>query len=197
MEYQDAELLECVSDNSEEARDVLYEKYKYIVDIIINKYKKSAYYLSIDMQELKQEALLGFSDALYSYSDSMNAGLPTFITICVERKVDNYIKKHATSKMRMMKDIISLDEQIADDISLMDVISDSSQPAPETILENEEETRALLNKIKELLSQQEMEIYKLLLHDISYEDIASILNLTLGQVYDYVYHIRKKLKDLY
>ena len=197
MEYQDGELLDNISENSEEARDVLYDKYKYIVDIIINKYKKSAYYLSVDMQELKQEALLGFSDALYSYSDSMNAGLPTFITICVERKVDNYIKKHATSKMRMMKDIISLDEQIADDISLMDVISDSSQPAPETILENEEETRALLNKIKELLSQQEMEIYKLLLHDISYEDIASILNLTLGQVYDYVYHIRKKLKDLY
>ena len=195
MEYQDGELLDNISENSEEARDVLYDKYKYIVDIIINKYKKSAYYLSVDMQELQQEALLGFSDALYSYSDNMNASLATFISICVERKVDNYIKKHATSKMRMMKDIISLDEPIAEDISLLDVISDNS--TPEEILQNEEESKALLEKIKSLLSPQEMEVYKLLLHSFSYEDISSILNLSTKQVYDYVYHIRKKLKDLY
>ena len=33
MEYQDGELLDNISENSEEARDVLYDKYKYIVDI--------------------------------------------------------------------------------------------------------------------------------------------------------------------
>ena len=193
MEYQDAELLECVSDNSEEARDVLYEKYKYIVDIIINKYKKSAYYLSIDMQELQQEALLGFSDALYCYDSTKESNLATFISICVERKVDNYIKKHATPKMKMIKEIVSLDDIVTDNISLLDVIGGDT--SPEEKVEEKEETRLLYEKIKEALSPKEMEICKLLVYNFSYDDIASILNINTKQIYDYVYRIRKKLKD--
>lgn len=194
MEYQDMELIDNISESSEEVRDVLYDKYKYIVDIIINKYKKSAYYLSVDMQELKQEALLGFSDALYSYSDDKNANLPTFITLCVERKVDNYIKKHSTKKMKMLREIISLDEPIGEDLSLMDAVGDYA--SPERILEDAEQSKILVEKIKDLLSPRELEIYKLLLYEFSYEDICSILKINMKKLYDYVYHIRTKLKDL-
>lgn len=194
MEYQDGELIDNISENSEEIRDYLYDKYKYIVDIIINKYKKSAYYLSIDMEELRQEALVGFSDALYSFNDSKEANLPTFISICVERRLGNYIKKNSTHKMQMIREVISLDEQIADDISLMDTIGDST--SPEEILEDEESVRDLIKNIKELLSPQEMEIYKLLLYNFSYDDISSILNISSKKLYDYVYRIRRKLKDL-
>jgi RNA polymerase sigma factor (sigma-70 family) len=195
MDYQDNELIDNMNDKSEEARDVLYDKYKYIVDIIINKYKKSAYYLSIDMQELTQEALLGFSDALYSYDYNKESNLPTFISLCVERRVENYVKKHSTAKMKMLKDMISLDDKIAEDISLGDTVSD--RVTPEDIIEDEEETKVLLQKIKELLSPTELEIYKLILHNFSYEDISGILNVSVKSIYDYVYRIRKKLKDLY
>ncbi len=195
MDYQDNELIDNINDNSEEARDVLYDKYKYIVDIIINKYKKSAYYLSIDMQELKQEALLGFSDALYSYDYNKDSNLPTFISLCVERRVDNYVKKHSTVKMRMLKEMISLDDQIGENLSVMDVVSDNT--TPENIMEDEEETKILLDKIKEVLSNKELEIYKLLLYNFSYEDISNILNIPVKSIYDYVYRIRKKIKDIY
>ena len=95
----------------------------------------------------------------------------------------------------MLKEILSLDDQVAEDISLMDTIADTS--SPEEILQDEEEYKILVNKIKERLSPQEMEVYKLLLHNFTYEDIASILNYSIKQVYDFVYHIRKKIKDLY
>ena len=194
MDYDDNELLDNISDSPEEARDALYEKYKYIVDIIINKYKKSAYYLSIDMQELTQEALLGFSDALYSYNDSKESNLATFISICVERKVQNYIKKHSTRKMQLLKETVSLDNQLSEKTTYADVIMD--EETPDKIIANEENTTELLDKIKQQLSPQEMEIYKLLLYEFSYEDISTILNISVKQIYDYVYRIRKKLKDL-
>ena len=194
MDYQDGELIDSISENSEEARDILYDKYKYIVEIIVNKYKKSAYYLSVDMQELKQEALLGFSDALYSYSNSKGCNLPTFITLCVERKVGNYIKKHSTKKMQLLRESVSLDNEIGDNITLMDTIVDYR--SPDQIIEKEEERQELIQKIKDSLSPQELEIYKLLLHNFSYEDIASILKIDMKKIYDYVYRIRKKLKDL-
>ena len=194
MDYQDGELIDSISENSEEARDILYDKYKYIVEIIVNKYKKSAYYLSIDMQELRQEALLGFSDALYSYAESKEANLPTFITLCVERKVGNYIKKHSTKKMQLLRESVSLDNEIGNNITLMDTIVDYR--SPDQIIEKEEERQELIQKIKDSLSPQELEIYKLLLHNFSYEDIASILKIDMKKIYDYVYRIRKKLKDL-
>ena len=90
-EYPDNELVNLVCENSEEANDVLYDKYNYIIDIIINKYKRGAYYLSVDLNELTQEARLGFSDALVSFNQDKSTTLPTFITLCVERRVRNYI----------------------------------------------------------------------------------------------------------
>jgi len=71
-EFQDNELINLVNEKNEDASDLLFEKYGYIADIIVNKYKKGAYYLSIDLNELKQEALVGFSDALVCY-DQENA----------------------------------------------------------------------------------------------------------------------------
>ena len=102
-EYPDNELVNLVCERSEEASDLLYEKYKYIVDIVFNKYRKSAYYLSVDLKELKQEAMVGFSDALVSYDQNKGVNLPTFISVCVERKVRNYVRKAETVKSRIIK----------------------------------------------------------------------------------------------
>ena len=196
MELQDNELLNNLSEKSDEARDVLYDKYKYIVDIIMNKYKRSAYYLSVDMQELRQEALLGFSDALYSYNDDKGCNLPTFISLCVERRVSNYLRKYNTVKMQTIHDMLSLDTMVAEDISLIDVIKDNGNSPEEKIVEDED-TKALIEKIKELLTEREMEIYKLLLNNFSYDDICKILNINSNQLSSTVYRMRQKLKDLY
>ena len=196
MELQDSELINNLSEKSDEARDVLYDKYKYIVDIIMNKYKRSAYYLSVDMQELRQEALLGFSDALYSYNDDKGCNLPTFISLCVERRVSNYLRKYNTVKMQTIQDMLSLDTMVAEDISLIDVIKDNGNSPEEKIVEDED-TKALIAKIKELLTEREMEIYKLLLNNFSYDDICKILNISSNQLSSTVYRMRQKLKDLY
>ena len=196
MELQDSELINNLSEKSDEARDVLYDKYKYIVDIIMNKYKRSAYYLSVDMQELRQEALLGFSDALYSYNDDKGCNLPTFISLCVERRVSNYLRKYNTVKMQTIQDMLSLDTMVAEDISLIDVIKDNGNSPEEKIVEDED-TKALIEKIKGLLTEREMEIYKLLLNNFSYDDICKILNISSNQLSSTVYRMRQKLKDLY
>ena len=54
-----------------------------------------------------------------------------------------------------------------------------------------------MNDIKNALSDSELEIYKLLVNNFSYDDIGEILNMSTKQIYDSVYRIRKKLKDLY
>ena len=196
MEYPDNQVLELIRDNSEEAKEYLYEKYKYIVDIIVNKYKSSAYYLSMDMNELKQEALLGFSDALVSYDPDKDASLPTFISLCVERKIHNYIRKEETIKAKMLREAYSLDYTYGEDGStLKEVIPDNGN-TPEEDIEAKETVEHLKEKINDVLSDNEREVYKLLINEFSYDDIASILEITPKQVYNYVNRIRSKIKDI-
>ena len=196
MDYPDTELVNLICENSEEARDILYEKYSYIVDIICNKYKKSAYYLSADFTELRQEALLGFSDALVSYNQDDSASLQTFITLCVERRVRNYVRKADTNKMRIMREVYSLEYQYDDSSApLLETIVDNSQN-PENKLTEKEEIEELKKKIDCALSPSEKEVYELLINEFSHEDIAQILNKTVKQVYNTAHRIRTKIRDI-
>lgn len=195
-EYPDSELVNFVAENSEEARDMLFEKYSYIVDIIYNKYRKSAYTLSVDLKELRQEALVGFSDALVRYNQDKDATLSTFITLCVERKVRNYLRKADTQKHRILKEAFSLDQPItADESTLQEFIGDTTND-PQVALENKESIKDLKEKIDNLLSPLEKEVYQLLINDFSYDDIASILNITQKQVYNTVSRLRDKIKEI-
>ncbi len=196
-EYPDEELINLLNENNEDAADILYKKYGYIVNVIYNKYKRSAYALSIDLKELKQEALLGFSNALATYNSSKSASLPTYISLCVERKITSYIRKADTTKSKLMKEAYSLDTQFEDEdnLSLLDVIGDYKNE-PERNLEQKEHIKYIQRKIDELLSPSEKEVYELMLNDINYITIADILHKTPKQIDNTIQRIRKKLREI-
>lgn len=196
-EYPDNELVNLVCEKSEEARDILYDKYSYIVDIIYNKYRKSAYYLSVDLTELKQEALVGFSDALVCFDQDKDVSLSTFISLCVERRVRNYVRKADTHKNKILKSAYSLDATYGDEneIPLVEKIGDSSAD-PQITIEEMENIKDLKKQIDELLSPSEKEVYELLINDFSYEDIALILNKNIKAVYNTVQRLRVKIRSI-
>lgn len=196
-EYPDNELVNLVCERSEEARDVLYEKYKFIVDIIYNKYRKSAYYLSIDLSELRQEALVGFSDALVCYNQDKDVTLQTFISLCVERRVRNYIRNSDTQKNKMLRSAYSLDATYGDinEIPLLEKIGNNASD-PQVTLEEMENIQNLRQQIDDILSPTEKEVYKLMLNDFSYEDIASILNKDIKSIYNTSARIKNKIRSI-
>ena len=58
MDYNDVtdeQLLHMVREESEEAKDVLYERYKYIIDAELKKYNRMAWALSYDVNDLYHE----------------------------------------------------------------------------------------------------------------------------------------------
>ena len=40
-EYEDPELLMLISEKNDDAKDIIYEKYQYIIGIVLKKYKKA------------------------------------------------------------------------------------------------------------------------------------------------------------
>ena len=83
MDYNninDDELIMMIRESNDEAKDIMYAKYRFIVNYMVKKYKNLAYKLSVDIKDLNQEALVGFSDALINYNSDSNASLKTFIS---------------------------------------------------------------------------------------------------------------------
>ena len=99
-EYSDNELCSMICESDEEAKDILLKKYSYIINVVIKKYIMASLKLGIEYNDLYQEALVGFTDALISYDDNKEASLKTFITLCVERRLQRIILKAKAKKMK-------------------------------------------------------------------------------------------------
>ncbi len=196
MEFNDEKLITMFSENDEDAKNILYDKYSYIISIILAKYKRTIYALGIDISEAKQEAMLAFTDALIKYSSDKSTSLPTFISLVVERKIQNCIRKAETTKNKVNTEAYSLEaEYEAFKRPLEEILGDSSLD-PLHKMENEERLEELTKKINDDLSPFEKDVYKLVINGFGYQDIAKILNKEPKQIDNTIQRIRNKIKDL-
>lgn len=196
-EYSDGELCSMICEANEDAKDILFAKYKYIIDIVIKKYLLSSIKVGIEYNDLYQEALVGFTDAINSYVEEKDASLATFITLCVERKLQNTVIRAKTLKNKMFLEALSLDYQKnSEDSSLKEMISDQSKNDPLHNITNEETYKELLEKIKNELSSNEYEVFTLLITGLTYIEIANELNKNPKQVDNTIQRIRNKIKNI-
>lgn len=194
MEYPDNELTYYLhdNDNTEDARDLIYDKYKYIIEVLLSKYRRVFYALNIDIDEVRQESNLAFSYAIYNYNDSKDTSLSTFITLCVERKIRQVIKSHETIKNKVYSETVSLN---GTDVSLENFIGDETYE-PLKKIENIDTIEYINSEVKTLLSNSELEVYNLMIQGLNYHEIAKVLNKTPKQIDNSIQRIRIKLKKL-
>ncbi len=195
-EINDEQLIHMIREDSEDAKDILYEKYKYIIDIELKKYKRVAYALSYDVSELSQEALVGFADAINNYREDKEASLSSFITLCVDRRLQVAIKKAGRLKNQMMKEALSLEEEYSASSQLRDLLSDNLENDPLENILKEENYKELKQMIKESLSSSEYEVYTYMINGLKYDEIASLINKNLKQVDNTIQRVKSKIKKI-
>lgn len=196
-DIDDGQLIIMLHEASEDAKDVLFEKYKYIIDIEMKKYSRMARTLGYDLNDLYQDALVGFSDALVSYRDDRHAALPSFITLCVDRKLQVAIKKAGRLKNKLLNESLSLEHVYESYASpLMDLLSDNSENDPLENILKEEKVKELVDSITESLSDAEYEVYSLMINGLKYDEIATLLNKNLKQVDNTIQRVRNKIKKI-
>ncbi len=196
-EYSDSELYALICESNEDAKDILYVKYKYIIDIVIKKYAFSAMKYGFEYKDLYQEALVGFTDAINSYREDRKASMATFITLCVERRLQNAIKKAGRIKNKILLESLSLDHVYEQyDIPLKEVISDNSSHDPLLNITKDEEFDEFLSFIEKTLSSSEYEVYKLLVSGLTYQEIAKVLDKSPKQIDNAIQRIKSKIRDI-
>ncbi len=192
---EEEKLIHLALKNNEEAKNELVAKYKYIIDILIKKYRNLINQLGIDKHELEQEALYAFSDALHSFNEEKKVKLSTFITVCVDRRIKKVIKKYSTEKAKLLNSFYSLDYDYEDGMTLKDIISDEKTD-PLYSLTAKEDYDELIKKIEDSLSNNELEIFKLLENDFDRSAIALITRKTDKQVDNAIQRLKNKIRDI-
>ena len=200
MRYEDiddGQLISMLHESSEDAKDILFEKYRYIIEIELKKYSSMARVLGYDYNDLYQDALVGFSDALVSYRTDKHAALSSFITLCVDRKLQVCIKKAGRLKNKLLNDSLSL-EHVYDAYTspLMDLLSDNKKNDPLENIVKEEKMAELVGNIRNSLSDREYEVFSLMVNGLKYDEIATLLNKDLKQIDNTIQRVKAKIKKI-
>lgn len=196
-DYQDEELLSMIQEESDDAKDIMYEKYKYILDIIVKKYMPMASHFGILRSDLYQEGVIGFTDAIHNYRDNKDASIARFITVCVERRVQGALLKASRLKNKIMNESLSLEHTYDQfKMPLMDILSDQHENDPLENMTKEEDYKELVSKIKEELSDKEYEVFSLMVSGLGYVEIATILDQTPKQIDNAIQRIKTKVKKI-
>ena len=196
-EYGDEQLINLLHESSEEAKDILFDKYRYIIDIEVRKYLNMANMLGYDYNDLYQDGLVGFADALNSYRDDKDTALASFITLCVDRRLHVAIIKAGRIKNKVLSDSLSLEQPYTQlQIPLKDLLSDNSENDPLENIVKEEKLSELVSKIRDVLSDSEYEVYSLMISGLKYSEIAILLDRSLKQVDNTVQRVRNKIRKI-
>lgn len=196
-EYNDFELLYLTCEENEEAYDILYKKYRPIVEI---KAKKNLVYVKsrgLEFNDLVQEGMIGLSEAIRDFKTQKEVKFSTFATMCIERQINSAITKANRKKHRTLNESLSLDDKTSDDNkSLIETVFDKNDTDPSQYLIDLETKNELYEKIRHKLTKYEIDVLDLRVKDYSYIEIAVKLNKSYKSIDSALQRIKSKIKKI-
>lgn len=145
--------------------------------------------LGADAEDASQELMVALLRAVYSYSEEKNASFKTYVGVCMDHALVNFLEAHQTQKASVLRHALSLDD-LAENALLS---NDSDDPEKQILLQEQIHTMELL--ISQKLSRFEKDVLFFYLADHSYEEISHRLNCTEKSVDNALQRIRRKLKS--
>lgn len=172
--FNDYELLYLIYWHSEEALEILMDKYSVLIKVKLNKFNISKKEFSDFEQELKMEVY----KAIKIYDENYGKSFCRFIELVIERKILRLIQN---SKKSVYPSIV-LEETID---------AKSKQSILEKMIYEER-----IEKIKqvELDSVKKSILNEVILDGESIKEYANKHNMSVKEIYNHIYSLRLKLK---
>lgn len=197
-EYNDFELLYLTCAENEEAYNILYNKYKPLVEIKAKKYLRFAQNKGLDFNDLMQEGMIGLSEAIRDFKTQKDVKFSTFANICIERQINSAITKANRMKHRSLNESLSLDEKLTDDDkSLIETILDTKELDPSEYVIDLETKKEFYEEVKKNLTAFELQVLMLRMKNYNYKEIATKLNKSYKSVDSALQRIKNKLKGIF
>lgn len=185
MDYKnvnDYEVLYMIRENSEEARDLMYEKYLPIIKNITNKYYSYNKNLGADYDDYFQEALIGFQKAILSYNEDRNVLFYTYAPNVINKQLLNFIRSLKVEKH------LALNSSIRNDEFLKNIRDKKAFRYIDKLNEDE------LVEIKNSFDYKYSVVFELRYNGFTYKEISILLDLPMNTIRSRIAKIKKTLQ---
>lgn len=178
------DLVKTAQNNNQDAFSELLSIYDPLIQSMVAKFKMDGM-TSADVEDMKQEAVLAFYNALVAYDPQFSeVEFGLYAKVCVYNRLVSHVK---SVKKYIAANTLSLGTD-----ELLKYVSSEGDPS-RRIIEQEEES-ALLKIIRASLSDMENRVFDMYVSGMSAAEMSARLDMTEKSVSNTVYRIRKKLK---
>ncbi len=191
----DEKLIENIKNDDHIALNCLMERYNDIVNIKANKF----FMVGAEKEDIIQEGMIGLYKAVKSYDIEKQNSFKTFANMCIERQLITAVKNSNRQKHIPLNSSVSLNAAAYDDnedVDKIDVLDIKALDDPSEIIAEREYFESMENKIKEALSEFELQVLHEYEKGKSYADIAIKLNAKVKSVDTAIQRIRKKANKI-
>lgn len=198
MNYKDTndyEVMYLIGENTEDAVETIFQKYKPFIMITAYKYYKAMEGKGLELDDFIQEGYIGLDRAIKRYSLQKDCLFYTFATLCIERQMQTVIRNFLTKKQEILNNAVSLECVLPyTDMIVGDVVDEKEELDPlENILDIEQQNE-LIMFLHELPFIQ-AQVFELRYNGFSYEEIGILLELTKKSIDSHLVRIRRKLRN--
>lgn len=194
-DYNDHELLQYISENNEEASNIMFDKYNPLIVTIANKLFKHCNGLGLEMNDLIQEGRLGLNAAILSFNEKKDNIFYTYARKCIESRMISLVVSAKRQKHRVLNESLSLNEKYDDGLfELEDYLGDNSYNPEYRFMEHEAEEE-LIKTFSKKLTHFEEEVFLLKVSGLNYKEISNILDKDIKAVDNALQRIKIKLKQ--
>ena len=194
-ELNDYEIVSYISENIEEAKEIIFKKYTPLIHDRANKFFPYCKNYGIEINDLIQEGMIGLNDAITKYDNTYTNIFYTFALKCVDSIMISYIVKLGRMKNKILNESVNLELSISDKSNNFGKNLVDNSYNPEEILirkENKEEIFKIMDKV---LSETEKEALNLKINGFTYKEIADILDKPVKTIDSTIQRAKSKLKE--
>jgi len=191
----DEKLIENIKQEDQKALDCLIQRYNETVTMKANRF----FMVGAEKEDMIQEGMIGLYKAVKSFDTDKQNSFKTFANMCIERQLITAVKNSNRQKHIPLNSSISLNAAAYDDnedMDKMDVLDVKTLNDPSDIIADKEYFESMENKIKENLSEFELQVLHEYEKGKSYAAIAEKLNAKIKSVDTAIQRIRKKANKI-
>jgi len=196
-DYNDYELLYMVKESDENAYNLLYEKYKPLINSLSKKYSRVYQNYGIDINDFILEGYYGLDQAIKNFNEEDEYKFKGLATTCINRQMQNLIRNAKLKRNFILNNSLYYDSlEDSNEINYLEIKADEKAISPEQqIIENEdvmETYEKCINNLKGL----ELTVFILKIKGMTNEEIASKLDKPIKSISNAITRIRKKYNKL-
>ncbi len=188
MEKNDYELVYLTQSGNEDAVTELYRRYKPMIIKKSNQAILKADHHGFDINDIMQECYIAFDEAIKSFSQDGDASFNTFVNLCVNRRLVNFLRKAKNNKESVLNNSITLNE------TLEKVLSDDVDLEKNLTMEDTE--KEIIKFVLEELTDFEKSVFELKVKNYTVEEISKLLEKDAKSIYNTIQRIKAKIKKI-